>query len=364
MTRIIHCSDLHLAESDREYSLSVLNEILTISVQKKVHLLLIAGDLYDSLADAHGLHNSVRQAVESKGIQTLFLPGNHEELKRGKDKGVLASLDHLPLLVAQQKPFQLFSFEGGGSSVELLCIPYQKDYGKINRELFPSRSDKFRITVAHGGLPGAIPRVNDEEAESSLLDPELLLATHPDYIALGHIHKAGSFSIGTTPARYPGSARVWRAGEKGPRQVLLIETQPNMQITPLELPSAGQYRELVLPLSLEGKLPPISSLNLTESQNDYLEVQLSGIVEEEVVFRRELEAWEEELKTMCRVLEVRKEGVAVVPGLSTNPLARDFLQLWENAPAEAVSSEEELRVQMRAREMGLLYIKEAMERER
>src|SRR5210317_291349 len=94
MITIIHCADLHLENGeDREYSLSVLEEILMIAENKKADYLLICGDLFNSFDDAEALRNEFRSylSILPESCKTLFLPGNHDELRKGNRS--LSSLD-------------------------------------------------------------------------------------------------------------------------------------------------------------------------------------------------------------------------------------------------------------------------------
>ena len=82
---------------------------------------------------------------------------------------------------------------------------------------------------------------------------------------------------------YPGSARIWRKGETGPRIFNKIELDKSLEIKQIPVISAGQYREYNLFLSLEGDAPDISRIETDWSENDWIYLSLAGIVEDEKI---------------------------------------------------------------------------------
>ena len=86
MIKMIQCADLHLTSGEeRGYSLSVLDEVLTITEQERAEYLLICGDLFDSFDDAVNLRAEFRSRIEAINslCRIIFLPGNHEDLGKG-----------------------------------------------------------------------------------------------------------------------------------------------------------------------------------------------------------------------------------------------------------------------------------------
>ena len=107
---------------------------------------------------------------------------------------------------------------------------------------------------------------------SPSLTPDLFQRAGADYAALGHIHSARTIRLRSTspdaPVQtsalvlsYPGSARVCRRGETGPRSANMIEVGENIRETQLVLKSAGQYREILLDVGLDGAIPNIEHLS-------------------------------------------------------------------------------------------------------
>ncbi|MEE9518462.1 MAG: metallophosphoesterase, partial [Candidatus Adiutricales bacterium] len=140
MTTIIHCADLHITSGeDREYSLSVLDEILDITDHKNAEYLLICGDLFDSFEDAFNMRAEFRSRIESISAhcQILFIPGNHEGDSR------LSKLDLGTLRTCYAIPFELISY----TDVEFLCIPHQADYRDYYEWNLAPKEAAFRIAL-------------------------------------------------------------------------------------------------------------------------------------------------------------------------------------------------------------------------
>jgi DNA repair exonuclease SbcCD nuclease subunit len=359
VTRTLHCADLHLSVTERDYSLSVLSEIVRIAKEKNADVLLFAGDTFDSFPDVEKLRGDFKERVDQVGdsVTVLLLPGNHEDLQRGQQK--LSSFDLGRARLLDKEPYDILSFP----DMELLSIPAKKSYDDYREWRIAPKKMKFRIATAHCVVAGlGIPFIEDEEMDS-VIDPDLFQLAEVDYAALGHIHSGRVISLKSTlpggPVRtlsYPGSARVYRRGETGPRTVTLIEVGNEIHATSLVLKSAGQYREVFLDVGLDGALPDISHLSKEWDESDRVELFISGIVEDENALTREAEA-------LAQSLAVRVANsvpaVSVLAGISSQPIARKFLELSDKARPAARTPE--FAVWHKTREIGLLKIKKVLE---
>ena len=87
MTQIIHCADLHLSMTDREYGLAVLDEILDLA--RGADALIMAGDLFDSFQDLESLRADFRKRMGTLPghCKPIVIAGNHERLGRRSPLG-------------------------------------------------------------------------------------------------------------------------------------------------------------------------------------------------------------------------------------------------------------------------------------
>jgi DNA repair exonuclease SbcCD nuclease subunit len=251
-----------------------------------------------------------------------------------------------------KKPFSLLDLS---QDVELLAIPFQKEYSGYRDWKVPAKNKAMRIILAHGTVNGFF-YTGCEEEENSILDEDMFSFFQANLAAMGHIHKRMLEKKGNTTVAYPGSARVWREGEEGKRHVYLGTTNP-AQLTPLPLASAGEYRNIPVFVTPKGELRAKIPDDL--SKKDWLNLDVTGVVEDEVAVMAALGQYKAELEKRCRKVSSRHENLSVLSGISTHPLAISFLKVWEEK--ESFYAKEEPGVYDSARIQGLSVIKEFME---
>lgn len=363
MIVVYHCSDLHLsAETDRlrAYSLAVLDEILERAAADRTALLLIAGDLFDNFQAAEALRGAVRERFEGFSGDAIYVPGNHEELGRGR--GALDRLDFGRLQLARTTPFEYSVREYQGLPIELLLIPHQSSYGDFREWAVPQRKAKLRIAVAHGIVSGLAYTGPDEEGDAGAIDPSLFHTHYVDYAALGHIHARRRETLNDCMFSYPGSARVWRSGESGPRGCIKLEIDPavgNASPEFVQLERAGEYRAVPAPLGFDATPADFSDAARAWQPADFVELFFSGLVEDERSLTELETRLSAEYAGRVRELRFNRDEVYPLPGIQSEPLAKRFLEAWEkSAPAE--DNERARRAWRRAREVGLAAIREAL----
>jgi predicted phosphodiesterase len=375
MPRILHAADLHLSEADRDYSLAVFSELIDAARREKADYLLFCGDLFNTFADAEKLRSDFRRILGSPPFEFLYLPGNHEDLQRGG--GELARLDWGAATVLHARPFELLTRDRGECGVEFLAVPHQENYsGYGNWDVAPKRTP-WRVALAHGVVAGMSYRGPDDEGGASAIDPDLFLRHRVDYAALGHIHGRRCQAMGGTRFAYPGSARIWRRNECGPRGAFLLDLPkagpaagglapgyvlPEPDFLPLA--SAGEYRHYALPLSLEGEPPDLDVLAKAWGPADYIELKFTGLVEDERSAAQLAERLRARYASRVRCLEIDREGVSALPGISSQPIVRKFLEAWNRRMPAGSSPDDaaEHAVWVRAREMALNSLKASLER--
>ena len=373
MPRILHAADLHLSEPDRDYGLAVFSELVATANREKADYLLFCGDLFNTFADAEKMRAEFRAILGSPKFEFLYLPGNHEDLQRGG--GELSRLDWGAATVLHARPFELLRRDRAGCPMEFLAIPHQEDYSGYGNWQVPPRSAAWRVALAHGVVAGMSYRGPDEESGGGALDPDLFQRFRADYAALGHIHGRRSLSLGATRFAYPGSTRVWRKREMGPRGAYLLELPAQRPADPAGLPepafvalgSAGEYRGYSIPLTLEGDVPDLDSLAKSWGPSDYVELEFAGLVEDERRAAESLERLRERFAPRVRILAMNRDGVSVLPGISSQPIVKRFLEAWNARmpPAPGLDAQEDAAkraVWLRAREMALNSLKAGLER--
>jgi exonuclease SbcD len=365
MPRILHAADLHLSESEKDYGLSVFAELIDVARRERVDYLVFCGDLFNTFTDAEKLRADFRRIMGSPPFEFLYLPGNHEELQSGSRE--LAHLDWGAATVLNVRPFELLRRDRGGMPIEFLAVPHQEQYAGYGNWAVPSKNAGFRIALAHGVVAGMSFRGPDEEGGGAAIDPDLFARFQADYAALGHIHGRRCQTQGSVTMAYPGSSRVWRKNESGPRGAYLLEPgvskmEPGVsKMEPSFIPfsSAGEYRHHSLPLTLEGEIPDLEGIASRWGAADYIELEFTGLVEDERIVARLAEGIRNRFGSRVRRLEIERDGVSALPGIASHPIVREFLAAWNlRKPAQA----DELPVWTRARELALNSLKTNLER--
>ncbi len=370
MPRILHASDLHLSESEKDYSLGVFAELIEVANREHVDYLIFCGDLFDTFVDAEKLRGEFRKILGTPTFEFLYLPGNHEELRRGSRH--LMRLDWGAARVLHTKPFDLLTLDRGEMPIEFLSIPHQDQYAGYGNWPIPPKRAAFRIALAHGVVAGLSYRGPDMEGGGTAMDPDLFARFQVDYAALGHIHGRRSQSIGPVLFAYPGSTRVWRSNEDGERGCLLLDVKGGQIVEPRFLPliSAGQFRHYDLALDLEGEIPSLDHLAKEWGRQDFIELEWTGLVEDERAVAQLERTLQEKFSQVVRRLDIKREGVSALPGIASQPVVRQFLEAWKlrmpplKEAVSALQSEVDLErvVWLRARELALNALKTHLER--
>lgn len=360
MSKILHVADLHLtARDEREYSLSVLDEILAKAQEVGADHILVCGDLFDSFDDAMELRAEVRERIAAVGgPRILFVPGNHDVLRIGPRS--IGRLDLGNMQICCGVPFEMVYDD----EVEFLCIPHQTSHAGYQEWNVPPKERPFRVALLHGLVSGIGiyfgPEV-EEANQGGAIDPDLFVRFEVDYGALGHLHGKRGARIGNTHVQYPGSARVWRRGEGAERGIYLVNTKPELSLRFIPLQSAGQYREFDPPLGLDGSIDSIDSLAEGWGCPDWVRLRLSGIVEDENAVAKLESAIRAKHEGRVRRLEINRDAVRPLPGIASQPMARKFLARWKAKESSAGQSEETKQAWLKARELGLGKIAAVLE---
>ncbi|MBQ3193424.1 MAG: DNA repair exonuclease [Oscillospiraceae bacterium] len=232
--KLLHSADWHLdspfagfPEKQRqllkEEQRKIPGKIADLCRRENCDLVLLAGDLFDGDASRETLER-VKNALADCGVPVLISPGNHDFCAPGS-----------PWL-EENWPENVFVFTGALESVSIQaldCRIYGAGFQSMDceglLEDFRAEGDeRYHLAVLHGDPalktspynPVTAPQVRD----SGL-----------DYLALGHIHKAGAFRAGKTLCAWPGCpmGRGWdETGEKG---VCIVTLGGESDIRPVSL---------------------------------------------------------------------------------------------------------------------------------
>ena len=235
MIKILHTGDWHLdsplqgrtpqqAAYLRRELLKIPGKIAALCKEQRCDLLLLSGDLFDG-AYTQESYRTLYDALAGVQIPVFITPGNHDYLSPDSPYEREAFPENVHIFKKQQ--------------IEWVDIPGLdlRVYGAGFQSMdCPSLLEHFRaeepaIGIFHGD-PTQVNSPYNPVTKSQVIQSGLR------YLALGHVHKGGSFRAGDTLCAWPGCpmGRGW--DEEGEKGVLLVTLDADVQLrfVPLDTP--------------------------------------------------------------------------------------------------------------------------------
>jgi len=234
MTRILHCSDLHLdspfigvqqldpetAELLRNSTFNAFRRLVDAAIENSVDLLTVGGDVYDS-AD-HGLHslvlfNDQLRRLSAVGIPCCIVAGNHDPLKKRR---LGANLPDTCFLFGD-KPSIVSLKTKAGQQLNVYGVSY--GFSSVTDNLAMKLTDLYEegeginIALLHCNAGGATS--HEDYAPCSI--NELKKAPFDAWL-LGHVHERKVLSEAAPLILYPGNIQGLHIREAGKRGGYLI----------------------------------------------------------------------------------------------------------------------------------------------
>ncbi len=274
MIKILHSADWHLdsplqghSDAQKEYLrqalLSVPGKVASVCRNEKCDLVLLSGDLFDG-AYTRESYYAVKNALEEMAVPVVITPGNHDFLSA------------MSPWLRETWPENVHIFTR--NAIESFAIPalncriYGAGYTAMDCEnlledFHTEGTEKYHIGVLHADpVTAGAPYcpITKRQIESSGLT----------YLALGHIHKAGSLRAGDTLCLWPGCPMGRGYDEEGEKGVTLLTLDDTLahRFLPLSTP---RFYDLELEAgddaaaALDRVLPPAGS-------SDFYRITLTG----------------------------------------------------------------------------------------
>ena len=351
MVKLIHTADLHLdsafrsrftkeeAENRRQKQLMAWKELLSFAVEKKVHGVLIAGDLFDSPVVSHGTMDFFLSTIaEHPEISFFYLRGNHDtentfryqenlpknlflfsekgKKYRLKDKLLLAGVEYGTKDIffgengeAVQRDGQVAEQgvrreagqeeeQGVGKEIEQAAgqavAPEigQEAISESEQGLVQEEESKFlklkeedcNILLLHGALYQGTPKEDAVQGEEGIFLKNLEKLPL-SYIALGHIHKGGEGKLNNGALwAYPGCLQGRGFDEEGETGFLYLKVEEEKKEIRKEFIPIKQGEFRILKIELQGDEGTLACLKKIEeemekasiSKEDSLRIILKG----------------------------------------------------------------------------------------
>ncbi len=305
--KILHTGDWHVGRAIRGRSRAdehreVLEEIVELTRERAVDLVLIAGDLFETASPSAEAESIVYEALAGlvdTGARVVAVAGNHDSphrlravaplLERGL--GVRVGAEILP-----PDEGGVVEVEAGGERARVALLPflsqrrvvsahalmtealgdqalsYARAMGRLLDRLAGDLGDGVvRLLLGHLTIADSVPGGGERSAQvgEAWSVPARRLPTGLHYAALGHLHRPQEVPAGC-PARYCGSILQLDFGERDDRKsVVLVEAGSGTPARVEVVPLAGGRRLR----RIRGRLEALDG-GRDEVGDDYLQVLL------------------------------------------------------------------------------------------
>jgi exonuclease SbcD len=297
--RILHTSDWHLGRmlegrSRIEEQVKFIDELCRIAEDEAVDLVLIAGDIFDTVnppSVAEELFYDALNRLSAEGRRAVVaIAGNHDNPERlcaasplavrhgitlyGLPKDIL-----MPSLLAKPNQGRVVRVAAGLGWAELhipscpdpaiiAMLPYpsesrlnevlsesldeeilRQEYSKRVQQLFSSfgkhfRADAVNLGISHLYVRGGMQSESERPIElgsAPTVEAEAM-PSGAQYVALGHLHRAQAVKGAIVPTRYSGSPLAYSFSETGyAKSVILVEGFPGQPVTTREIFLSAGY---------------------------------------------------------------------------------------------------------------------------
>lgn len=301
--RIAHISDLHLGKSLHNFSLLedqdfILNQIADICVEKKVDVLLVAGDIYDkNVAPEAGIKILRKFLIKlvNSGIKVLLISGNHDSAERLTFGGEFMTEKGIFFSKVYDGVIEPVTFDDEFGPVNFYLLPFVKpstvQHFFENEKILTYEdgiscavrhlninTEQRNIVVAHQNILSAQRCESEENIIGGLDAISDEVFKDFDYTALGHIHKQQS--IGKHNVMFSGTPLKYSISEINHVKSMPVITLKEKNHQEIEFIPFKPMRDL---RQIRGTLDEIMTMSKNDPNNpeDYIEIILTN--EDEVL---------------------------------------------------------------------------------
>ncbi|TDI48258.1 MAG: exonuclease SbcCD subunit D [Acidobacteria bacterium] len=307
--RFLHTGDWHVGKTLRGRSRAdehraVLDEMATIARERKVDIVLIAGDLFDTASPTSESEAIVYRALLDLAHASewvVVISGNHDNPRRLAAVEPLMRLTNIRVLPSIARPDDggvlTLQTKVGGARIALLPFLSQrlivkaddlmmKDAGehvssyaehahRIIQSLCADKAPPQTVDIllahamVHGGVLGGGERQAHTVFEYSIPTTAFPATLH--YTALGHLHRVQKIP-GACPIWYSGSPLQLDFGEtRDAKSVNIIEAEPGRPATVECVPLVSGRRLRFIKTTMERLIEVVA-----EAGDDYLRVEIDA----------------------------------------------------------------------------------------
>lgn len=266
--KILHTADWHLdaplgghSDALRQALASVPGQIFEICREESCDMVLISGDVFDGAYTPTSYQN-LYDVLKAMTVPVFITPGNHDFCS--PDSPWLKEL--WPENVHIFKNPQIESV----ALPELNCRVYGAGFESMDcppllQGFRAECPERYAVGIFHGDPTMAASPYNP-------ISKAQILSSNLQYLALGHIHKADSFTAGDTLCAWPGCPMGKGYDEQGEKGVYIVTLDSEVSLRFRSLNTPRFYDLQTEPTHLANLLPPVVS-------EDFYRVTLTGCCE-------------------------------------------------------------------------------------
>ena len=367
--KLLHTSDWHLGkvlkgQSRMDEQLAVLKEIVDIAEAEKPDLVIVAGDLHDTVAPSAETEKiAVRalSALRRHAAAVVVVAGNHDHGPRLDALRTWADEAGITLrgTIGKAEDHLVTGVTAGGEAWRLAALPFiSQRYAVRASEMFDlsaaeasatyadhvarlvaalttefdDGTETVNLMTAHltvvGGKTGGGER--DAHTIEAYSVPASVFPSSVHYVALGHLHRRQQVP-GSCPVHYSGSPLAIDFGEE--------ENRPSVSIVELSTHKAAKVSAKPIAAAV-----PLRTVRGTLAQLAALTVDPTAWLRVIVVERPRAGLREEVQELLPRALEVRVDPQSLpeldAPSRPANATARSPRELFAEYLASRGSADE------------------------
>ncbi|MCS7208313.1 MAG: DNA repair exonuclease [Fimbriimonadales bacterium] len=218
MLRIAHTADVHLgrafgylgeaASAHQERVARAFRRVFEQARQRECHLVLIAGDLFDSPRVSRRWIEFALGVIEQSQLPTIVIPGNHDPPEQHPFRDI--SLPRNLLFSPRVQRWRLDALHA-----EVVACPAGDEarwQPALRRE--PDGAP-LQIALMHGSMPHA--------GDEGVIQPRWIAESELDYVALGDWHSPQEWTQGRTVCWYSGAPEMVLPRQQLPGAMLIVE---------------------------------------------------------------------------------------------------------------------------------------------
>ena len=279
--KIIHTADWHIGQRLHERSRldeheQFLDWLLETIQKRKVDLLLVSGDIFDtSLPSAEATNLYYRflyRLFDKTDAYAVVIAGNHDSARRLEAPREFLKMGRIHVVgLATEARECVFSFPPDNPQVAVAAVPYllESDLQHLSYETETDRNERYREWLKAfyadcvSAMPAELPKIlmghlfvqdgkiSDSERNIQIGGATAIHASdfpaNVSYVALGHLHRPQTIGGTGYPIRYSGSPIPLRFNETDYRKaVYLLELSEDGTLALDETIEIPIFRELCI----------------------------------------------------------------------------------------------------------------------